>query len=352
MKKYTTEGYNIFDAIEEDNRLLEQNLYDGNSPIVKLIIESMGVVDNYFSITNELYDAVSKEKALPNNPSLSYLIYVLNDYKLQQDCFIKSINLRVLAGRKGPKYHGSYVKTDYNDININSDGKLVDVLFTIGIPTNDINDAESRNRFFQEMAHEIQHIFRYYCICMNNNNAIENGKKNKNRYGDIINGLVKKDGDAIQKSMVRLAYALDDDELMSESNRLYEYIRQNEAINSNTFKKYFDDMPLYWRLDACAKELVFLDDVMFKEDKENIRRIGEVYKSIMKINNISDEKAFLKYRFTIIGKEERIRRLFYRTINKAFDDFDRKIQNNNIIESLYSDDDFTLLENMLKRNVL
>lgn len=350
MKIYTTNEYNIFDAIEEDNRLLQQNVYDnGKSPILKMIIESMGIVDNYFSIVNEIYDAISNEKPIPNDPSLSYLVYVLNNYTLKQDCFIESVTVRVLSGKKGPKYHGSTVKTDYNDININSDGKLVNVLFTIGIPTNSIQDLNGKNVFYQEMAHEIQHIFRYYSICMNNNGAIENEKKKRNRYGDLIKKLIKQDGGSIEKSMVSLSYALNGDELMSECNRLYEFIRQNENINSNTFENYLDEMPLYWRLDSCIKELSFLDDIMYGGDKGEVEKIGQIYKSIMKLDNISDEKAFMKYRFTIIGKEEKIRKLFYRTLNKAFDDFERKIPNSNVFEILKQNKDFELLKEILNK---
>jgi len=350
MKRYTTNGYCIFDAIEEDNLMLEQNTYkDGKSPIVKFIAEGMGIVDNYFAITNEIYDAVSKINPLPNDPSFSYLRYVLNDYHLKQDCFIESLTVRVLAGEKGSKYYGSMVKTDYNDININHEGKLVNVLFTIGIPTNDIHELRSKNTFYQEMAHEIHHIFRYYSICMSNNGAIENERKNKYRYGGLIKKLMRQEGDPIERSMVSLTYSLDEDELMSECNKLYEFIRQNEKINSDTFEKYFNEMPLYWRLSSCIKELSYLDDIMYGGDNGQIQKIGKIYKSIIGVNNISDEKAFLKYRFTIIGKEERIRRLFYRTLNKAFDDFDRKIVNGNIIEIIEKDKDFDLLMEILNK---
>ena len=353
MKIYTTNEYNIFDAIEEDERLIESNAYDdGKSPIVKVISESMGIVDNYFSIANEIYDVISKEKPIPNDPSISYQVYILNNYALKEDCFIKSATVRVLAGRKGPKYHGSYVKTDYNDISIDSDGRMRNLLFTIGIPTNNICDSVSRNRFFQEMAHEIHHAFRYYSICMNNNGAVENEKRKRNMYSDIINRMIGNHNDEIEKSMVMLAYAFNDDELISDCNALYEFIRQNENINSNNYKKYLDDMPLYWRLKSCVKELAYLDDVMFGNNKDLIEKIGDIYKSITKANNISNEKAFLKYRFIIVGKEERIRRIFYRTINKAFDDFNRKI-NNNVFEMFNHDNnDISLLESILKRNLI
>ena len=351
MKNYTTNGYCIFDAIEEDNRLIEQNVYnDGKSPILKVITESMGIVDNYFAIINEIYDALLNVKPIPNDPSYSYLAYVLYDYHLQQDCFIESLSIRVLAGEKGSKYHGSMVKTDYDDININRDGKLVNVIFTIGIPTNVISELKSKNAFYQEMAHEIHHIFRYYSICMNNNGAIENEREKKYRYGDIIKKLIRQEGNPIEKSMVSLTYALDDNELVSECNRLYEFIRQNEKINSDTFKKYFDEMPLYWRLSSCINELSYLDDAMYGGDKDKMRKIGQIYKKIMGIDNISDEKGFLKYRFTIIGKEERIRRLFYRTLNKAFDDFDRKIINGDIVEIIEQSKDFDLLKEILNKN--
>lgn len=350
MKRYTTNGYCIFDAIEEDNRMLEQNTYeDGKSPIAKVIAEGMGMVDNYFTIINEIYEVLTNVHPIPNDPSFSYLVYALYGYHLQQDCFIESVTVRVLAGEKGSKYHGSMVKTDYNNININHDGKLVNVLFTIGIPTNDIHDINSKNIFYQEMAHEIHHIFRYYSICMSNNGAIENEKKNKYRYGDIIKKLVRQEGEPIERSMVSLTYSLDEDELMSECNRLYEFIRQNEKINSDTFEKYFNEMPLYWRLSSCIKELSYLDDVMYSGEKSQMQKIGKIYKSITSVNNISDEKAFLKYRFMIIGKEERIRRLFYRTLNKAFDDFDRKIVNGNIIEIIEKDKDFDLLMEILNK---
>lgn len=339
--------YTIFE--NEEEILIEQNSYNEVSPTVRMLQEAQGIVDNYYSICNEIYDAICEVKPIPNNQEISYLIYFINNYKMEQNCFIDNINIRVLAGRKGRKYYGSSFMPNESDITLNNGGKLINITMNIGVSDNDIRTNTSRNEFFKTLAHELHHAFRYYCICNSNNGAKENEKKIRDRYRNAANMIINDNSDKVEKRIVLASYSLNVNEVMSECNKLYEYIRQNEQINSNNFRDYLEDMPLYFRIEQAAKNLGELDDYLFSKDKDKINYVGEVWKKINNVDNISNEKAFLKYRFDLIRKEYFIKRVFYRTLNKAFDDFERKKKIQNIVEMIERRTDFDELNELLKQ---
>ena len=92
------------DDILEEIMLVEQSSFKSESPMLKQIRESQGIVDNYYSIIDEIYNALLGVEKMPNDTDFSYLIYRLNNYKLRQDCFIKTINVVVAIIKKKIKY--------------------------------------------------------------------------------------------------------------------------------------------------------------------------------------------------------------------------------------------------------
>ena len=341
------------DDICEEIMLAEQNSFKGESPLLLQIMESQGIVDGYYSIAEEIYEAMLNIERMPYDTDFSYLIYRLNDYSLRQDCFIKTVNVSVLAGRKGNKYHGSYFKRNYDNIEISKDLKLLNANFTIGIKDNELNTLESKNEFLKQMTHEIHHAFRYYNICISNNASIERAKISSERYGNMMDVMVNGSSDSSSMFLSPNLYMLDKNEIISEANELYEYIRQHEEINPSTFRKMLKDMPLFWRIASAAKFIKRLDKILYIEkDEAKIIDIGNAYIKLMNLKNISPHKAFLKCKFKVTGMEEYIRNVFFRTVQKAFYDFNRnKIQETiNIKEYIEKNEHFDLLREILNKN--
>lgn len=267
-----------------------------------------------------------------------------------EECFIKNLNIRVLSGVKGKLYYGSYFMPKEKEITLAKNGKLENVTFTIGIDDNDIKTNKSRNQFFQRLAHEIHHAFKYYNICNSNNSAKENEQKIRDRYRNTTSMFMKGSDNKIERRIVLASYTMNKNEIMSECNRLYEYIRQHEEINSKNFRDYLDEMPLYFVINQADRNIEEVDTYLFSKDINKINYVGEVWKKINNIDNISSEKAFLKYRFDLISKRFFVSRVFYRTLNKAFDDFNRKNTIPNVIEMIETNKDYELLREILNRH--
>ena len=348
INKYT------IDDICEEIMLAEQNSFKGESPLLLQLMESQGIVDEYYSIAKELYNAILNVEKMPYDQDYSYLIYRLNDYTLKQDCFIKTVNVSVLARKKGYKYHGSYFERDYDNVEISSDFKLLNANFVIGINENNLNTLESENVFLRQMSHEIHHAFRFYNICISNNASIEKAKISSERYGNMINVMRNmSSSDSDMRFLAPKMYMLDKNEIISEANELYEFIRQHEEIKPNNFGEMVKDLPLFWRISRAAELLKFLDKTLFIEkDEEKINKIGNAYIKLMNFKNITPHKAFVKCRCKVIGMEEYIRNVFFRTVQKAFDDFNRKREDYsfNIKEYIERDDNFNLLREILNKN--
>ena len=73
------------------------------------------------------------------------------------------------------------------------------------------------------------------------------------------------------------------------------------------------------------KYLSYIDDIIYnKQDKNKEIELGLIYIKLAKLGDINLESAFVKLKFKVSSMYEYIRRIFMRTINKAFDDFGRK----------------------------
>ena len=343
----------VIDDICEEILLAEENSFKSETPILRQIRESQGIVDEYYSIIEEIYGVMLNIEKMPYDTDYSYLIYRLNDYHLNQNCFLKTVNVIVLAGKKGYKYHGSYFERNYDNIQLSNDLKLMNATFVIGINENDLNTVNSKNKFFREMAHEIHHAFRYYNICISNNASIKKEKISSERYGNLLNVMYNSSNDENEKFLAPNLYMLNKNEIISEANELYEYIRQHKEIKPNNFIDKLNELPLFWRISRAAKFIKYLDNILFQEkDEDEINNIGNAYIKLMNFKNITPHKAFLKCRYSVIGFEEYIRNVFFRTLQKAFDDFDRKkeLYSIDIKEHIEKREHLNLLKDILNKH--
>lgn len=344
--------HTIYDVLD-DFLLTESNSFKTETPSLRFLRESQGIVDNYYSIIDEIYNEMISIKPTPYDTSISYLIYPLRNYELKTDCFIKSVDINVLAGKKGSQYHGSYFVNDYDNVEMSQDFKLTNVRITIGISNNDLNTRESKNEFFLKMSHELHHIFRFYNICISNNSYIANEKELKAKYGNWIKLMMFGNESDDDYKMASSLYSIDKNEILSDANKLYEFIRQNDKINRNTFVNCINDLPLYEKLKRVEAYISYIDDILYnKKDRNKEIELGLVYIKLCNLKDVSPEKAFMKLKFKMTSLYEYIRRIFLRTINKAFDDFGRKneIYDIDAKEIIERNEHFNLLRELLNKH--
>ena len=343
--------HTIYDTFE-DFLLTEEGVFKTETPTLKFLRESQGIIDNYYSIIDEIYNELLNIKPIPYDSDISYLIYRLRNYELKTDCFIKSININVLSGKKGPHYYGSYFINDYDNAIISQDLKLENAKISIGITDNDLNTQKSKDEFFLKMSHELHHVFRFYNICISNNSYIANEKELKSKYGNYLKLMMFGNTVDDDYKMAWSLYNTDKNEIMSDANKLYEFIRQNENIKRENFINYLTELPLYDKLNNVEKYLNYLDDILYnKKDKNKEIELGLIYGKLTKRENVNPEKNFVKLKFKISSLHEYIRRIFMSTINKAFDDFGRKkeIYNIDMKEIVEKNQHFNLLKEILNK---
>lgn len=339
MDRYTFGNY-------EEFLMGECRLHDIPGKCSSLITEEQGIVDKYESIIDELYYAVSKEKALPYDDDFSYLVYNLGNYRMKQNCFIQDVTLLVFAGHKGHNFDGSEFKPK-ETTKITKSYRLSDFYIFIGIDDNDINSKNGKKQFYYELSHELQHAYRTYCILLtNDSDAIDGEKRVKERYGNSIKMYGKNDDNRLRNLVSRLYYVSEKDEISSEINRLFEYIRQNEEINSNNYREYIDNMPLY----ISIKELDRFSQIMKKNENDSdfVEFVGGIFGIISNKENENKSKLYVEFMTRLSFNGSWALRKFYKCLYNAFEKFGRIVPrtiNRNVNERMF---DFDVMEEIEK----
>jgi hypothetical protein len=343
MNRYTIRDYDKYLDIE-------CSIYPHRIPIwqTKRIDESRGIVDDYLPIVDELYAALVNEMPMALNIEESYLVYTLIDYKLKQDnVFLGSCTVVVLTG-----IEGGDSRFDFSNSTISRDAsKLLDAKFTIRIGSKMLNSENGKNEFYEMMAHELQHAYRYYNIFLSNNSYQDEEINKYRKYVNSLN-LMKNARSQDEYDIGTIYYISETNEISSESNKLYEYIRNHEEINEANVSEYYNELPLYSIKESLSSFLERIDYMAKQEGISYINKIGEIFKRIIN-SNLSSSKAFIKFRGRVLNGSMFADRLFKRTISKAFDDFGRRVRmphaDDLAREMIESDNDFNLLKEILNR---
>lgn len=310
------------------------------------IDESMGIVDDYDKIVEEIYQALINTKPISFNNEYSYLRYNITNYKMNCDCFIDTLTVTVNTRNNDDSFFdggkGELIKDNL---------KLKNVFFNICIEEKFLNSKLGKNEFIQLITHELQHAYRFYCILLTNQSYINQETKRKTRYQ---NALPKEDEKHIKKKLMHLYYCSEKDEISSETNKLYEFIKQQEEINSRTFQSQKENFPLYTIIRTLEEGVNFLDSHL--EDEMLTNYVGQVYKEIiMDEHDMSNKKSAMKFRTRLINALMMAKRNFQRTLAKAFQDFNRYVvdENQKMLKAImkWSDSDIkTITEEMEKLN--
>lgn len=345
MDKYTIRDY--------DKRLdVECGMYPYQVPLwkAKRINETKGIVDDYFRIADELYNALIHEEPISFNDENSYLQYAILDYKFKQDdLFMSSCNIVVLTGALG---NSSFLG---RDVEILSDSlKMSGGKFTIRIRDKFLDSENGKNEFYELMAHEVQHAYRFYNIFLSNNSYSDEDKSKMERCINAYN--IQQNASNILEYIVTTIYYLSErNEISSESNKLYEFLRNHEEIGEGNIDDYLnDELPLFSMKTNLKNFLEEMDSKMKLDDMSYIKQVGENFKKIIRDRNLTPYRAFIKFRTRIVDAAMFANRLFKRTLSKAFDDFDRRIKLPNgsdlAREMTEANKDFELLREILNRN--
>ena len=350
MKNYYLKDYDRFldyccGLFNKGEKILTENRID----------ESMGIVDEYDDIAEELYQALINTEPIPFNNKYSYLRYTLRNYKMNQDCFLDTLTISVNTRNEDDS------NFNMGNVDLLKDNlKLQNAFFNINIEEKFLNTQSGKNEFMQLMAHELQHAYRFYCILLTNQSYLDQEIKKKTRYG---NSIPKGNEGNIRKKLMHLYYCSEKDEISSETNKLYEFIKQHEEINSRTFQAQEENFPLYTIIGTLEEGLSMIDAHI--KDTELMDYIGKVYKEIiMDENNMTNQKGAMKFRTRMINALMMAKRNFKRTLAKAFQDFDRYVVDENqkklkkimkwndsdLKEIMEEMKDFKLLNEILKNN--
>lgn len=283
----------------------------------KVLQETRGIVDDYDKIIDEIYEEIIFTKPIPFNNENCYLQYRLENYKMKQDCFIESLSIRVNTGLNDKD---SYF--DGGKCELIKDGtKLKKCIFSISINEKFLNTENAQKEFYLVMSHELQHAYRFFNICLTNQAYIDNENNKKEIYQRSI---LKGDEKYIEQNVKTLYYLSERDEIMSEVNKLFEYVRQNKEINYFNYKDYEQKFPLY-TLIKNLEESAKMFDVYMKNRAENemlIKTIGELFNKIIG-EDLSPSVGFVKFRNKIISAAMFANRKYKRTLSYAFKEFKR-----------------------------
>ena len=310
---------NYFFKDYDDYLLFESGLVGDGKELwdSKTLQESRGIVDDYDAIINEIYNAVVSTQPFSFNNETCYLLYHLTNYQMEQECFIQQLNVMVKTNANNKD---SYF--DGGDCTIIGDGsKLNNVTFNISIGEKFLNTNNGKKEFFLSMSHELQHAYRFFNICLTNQTNVDNENKRKKIYQrSIINGEEK----YIQRNVKELYYKTEKDEIMSEANRLFEFIRQNEYINSHNYKEYEEELPLYTTVETLKDSAKTFDKFLKNKEVYNdvISAIGNYFNEIIG-EDISPSLGFIKLRNKVINAEMFASRKSKRTLAYAFQKFNR-----------------------------
>lgn len=345
--KYTIRDYDRYldycsGILNRGKQILEENRMD----------ESKGIVDDYRYIAEELFEALINVEPIPFNNETAYLLYNLRNYKMQQDCFLDTINIRVYTrSNDNSSFNGGNIELLKDNL------KLSNILFDISITEKFLDSGNGKNEFILMMAHELQHVYRFYCIMLTNQSYVDQENRRLRRYQNSLNRENKK---SIEEKILDAYYRSEKDEISSETNKLYEFIRQNEKIGEWNYDAYEKDFPLYTILKSLESTLETIES--HREDIELMEYIGSVYKRIINDDNqITDRKAAMKFRTRIIYALMFAKRNYKRTLAKAFADFNRYIvkEHRNALKTIINwdkiDEEFKQIRNrdkMLNNNVL
>lgn len=171
-------------------------------------------------------------------------------------------------------------------------------------------------------------------------------------------GIAKNIGSISSKPLNQLVsigyYMSERNEISSEANRLYEYIRTHEEINEWNINEHLEELPLNSIVKTLKVVLSKIDEHL--DNKDFVNFVGIVYKKIIGDSTRTKEKALIKFRTRIIDSLMFAERLFARTTSKAFDDFNRRKHDDKPITleqfNIEMDDNFNLLEEILRKNKL
>lgn len=344
MNKYTIFDYDEYLKMESGLSPFQIPLWN-----TKRIDESKGIVDEYIPIVDELYEALMNEKPIPFNNDISYLQYALLNYKFKQEqLFMKNCSIVLLTGIVGDSSFCGNEAAILNDSK-----KMIGAKFIIRIKDKFIDSENGKNEFYQTMAHEIQHVYRFYNIFLSNNSYYDEEMKRMER-GKNAYKISRNTSLPLEYVVATVYYLSDRNEISSESNRLYEFLRNNTQINEDNINEFLNnELPLYTISENLKNFLIEMDSNIKIDNTSYIRQIGEIFKKIIKDSKTTPLKSFLKFRTRVIDSAMFANRLFKRTIAKAFDDFNRRTNNPNATELANemkeTMNDFKLIKEILKK---
>ena len=266
---------------------------------------------------------ICSSEPIPINDERFYLSYALEGYKMKQNCFIDSLTL--VVGTKSTL--NSSFRGDDADI-LRDDYKIKNIKLSIFIENSNIKSNSGKKEFYGEMSHELQHVYRFYCILLSNNANYSNEENVRMIRNKIVNNIINDfENGTPQNNVSKLYYFSDKNEISSETNRLYEFIRSNKDVNYENYHLMQENFPLYILICNLKIGIDKIENGMGNE--KFVNEYGNICKTIIGDTKLTTSKALIKFRTRLLYSYIFALRNYRRTLIKAFEDFDRMKTNFN-----------------------
>lgn len=251
---------------------IEENLYTKDG--VHILIETQGVNDILDNISDEL---------------LSRLIffYKKNLKKIPLNFNQGFIGTLLLEIEDNKEIGGG---TNFNKTLYNSERDCLDnVYLRIKFPFNKpIDDKKLKLVIW----HELHHIYRYFRIFRLKNKKLED-KETERLEKYLSFRKYDESPNIVLKSLAKLQYLLEEDELYAEIDTLKQWVTDNKEVNNLNYRDFLLEMPGYKNLTAL-KDILSWFLFQINQSKENKSGIGFIISKKLYNGKYSPEDAIDK----------------------------------------------------------
>lgn len=232
--------------------------------------------EEFNNIVTKIYERLKEYEGVPylkDNNVYSY--FTLNPISLN-DCFIKDITVTTYPSNSND-YLANGASFDYDKLKYDSELDKCTNCY-IGIFGNSSQSIDFKHiDILSYLWHEIQHIYRQYCILRQE--YIKGKPNTKANFSNRFNtNALNYYGNNIVEFISELCYLIDKDEIDARMQELIPYLQRHKEINSSNYKRSLKDFTSY-QLILDLKNMKFYFQINILASDE-IEKIGKFIKQM------------------------------------------------------------------------
>lgn len=285
--------------------------------------ESVGVVDKYNNVGEEIYNALMSVK--PILIESGFYLRELNSYKIKNDFFVENITIKYYSYLKDyalkTKNDGGFVP-EYEKEHLNKENKLINCSIIFYEKTSDY-EIINKDYFMSVFSHEISHAYRYYSILSVNNGLTSDSIKKSRSIYNLSKTAISDDEyyKKVISILKRMFYLIDKDEISAFMNQTYEEMRQKEYINNSNIQNHLGEFRMYRETELLKGLLSLFDNLILTEKGK-----CACYEFLKYVygDRFAGKKSIRMFRQKVVSCIDYRINKFFTVVGKAFIDFNRK----------------------------